>query len=745
MGRRPNALILQYFERGPKLQDQSNRYPHTCRSCGEHFPRGRLDSLTSHLTKKCPAISEAERVNALLTLSGMSHASQRFQQSQHAQAQAQARAQGNGSPVDLPMIQRDWTALGVLAEVSRQIDLNEKNDDRGQPNGAAPPALAPAPAPPGSQPADRFELQEQFTLDNPPTGQESGASKATKAESSSPERDRTLTAEERLQEILRADDANNTNADSANISMAAAATARLHPEYLDPEILGEEAAAAADAATASAAAAAAAAAAANSLPVADMDITEEPAAVPTTPAVPASSAPQPWGELTYATDSFQATMPNNGAVAPVTPTTPLAKGGFRLETAGSNGAKSRHSRARFNATRRKEVQEVRKIGACIRCRVLRKTCSQGSPCDTCRKVLSPRVWRSGCVRTKFSEQLDLYSAGVQIVLAQARVNSLKQTMTLGNHGVMVEACHFPECESRLQLQVLQRDPDRDAEGKLVDPSIMDDRPSNYPIVMLDNDNQDVPARVETYMREVLPELIRREPSHFMRVTLQTAVDVAGKTNDELLKKSLELWGLVEILDRERQWTINAKTWADDTPARSIKEDTDGELFNTVCLQLAAAAERKAAATSKALLTGMQRVLQDSKVKIDFNMYFAVLILLNCVEKSSWAFKAWEQENLRNLWPLEKEPVSFAQQGYVIANLLHMLLGIRKALPRTARRETDGRLVTEEDNPGMREYFDAINLDFAQVKAKQERPAFSPTDSRSFELLFCSTLLLPNSE
>ncbi|GAB1319007.1 Zn(2)-C6 fungal-type domain-containing protein [Madurella fahalii] len=743
MGRRPNALILQYFERGPKLQDQSNRYPHTCRSCGEHFPRGRLDSLTSHLTKKCPAISEAERVNALLTLSGMSHASQRFQQSQQAQAQAQAqaRAQANGSPVDLPMIQRDWTALGVLAEVSRQIDLNEKNDDRGQPNGTAPPA----PAPPGSQPTDRFDLQEQFTLENPPTDQENGTSKTAKAEPSSPEGDRTLTAEERLQEILRADDANSTNADSANLSMAAAATARLHPEYLDPEILGEEAAAAADAATASAAAAAAVAAATNSLPMADMDIAEEPAAVPATPAIPTSNAPQPWGELTYATDSFQATVPNNSAVAPVTPTTPLAKGGFRLETAGSNGAKSRHSRARFNATRRKEVQEVRKIGACIRCRVLRKTCSQGSPCDTCRKVLSPRVWRSGCVRTKFSEQLDLYSAGVQIVLAQARVNSLKQTMTLGNHGVLVEACHFPECASRLQLQVLQRDPDRDAEGKLVDSSIMDDRPSSYPIIMLDNDNQDVPARVETYMREVLPELIRREPSHFMQVTLQTAVDVAGKTNDELLKKSLELWGLVEILDRERQWTINAKTWADDAPARSIKEDTDGELFNTVCLQLAAAAERKAAATSKALLTGMQRVLQDSKVKIDFNMYFAVLILLNCVEKSSWAFKAWEQENLRNLWPLEKEPVSFAQQGYVIANLLHMLLGIRKALPRTARREADGKLVTEEDNPGMREYFEAIDLDFAQVKAKQERPAFSPTDSRSFELLFCSTLLLPNSD
>jgi hypothetical protein len=542
------------------------------------------------------------------------------------------------------------------------------------------------------------------------------------------ETDRAPTAEERLQEILRAEDGQS---DTANITMAAAATARLHPTFLDPEILGEEAAAAADAATATANAAAAAAAVVNNLPMADMSGTgtEEHPETPSTPtmhqemptpctmptpnamqtpsAMPTPNVPPPWGELTYATETFQATVNNNSPMQ--TTTAPLGKGVFRLD-GGPNGAKSRHSRARFNATRRKEVQEVRKIGACIRCRVLRKTCSQGSPCDTCRKVLSPRVWRSGCVRTKFSEQLDLYSAGVQIVLAQARVNSIKQTMNLGSHGVLIEACHFPDCGPRLQLQVLQRDSDRESEGKLVDTTIVDDRPSSYPIVMLDNDNQDAPARVETYMREVLPDMIKREPSHFMQVTLQTAVDVAGKTNDELLKKALELWGLVEILDRERQWTIHAKTWAEDTPAKSIKEDTDGELFNTICLQLAAAAERKAAATSKALLTGMQRVLQDSKVKIDFNMYFAVLILLNCVEKSSWAFKAWEQENLRHLWPLEKEPVSFAQQGYVIANLLHMLLGIRKALPRTTRREIDGKLVTEEENPAIREYFEAINLD-----------------------------------
>lgn len=35
MGRKPNALILEFFERGAKLADQSNRYEHTCKRCGE--------------------------------------------------------------------------------------------------------------------------------------------------------------------------------------------------------------------------------------------------------------------------------------------------------------------------------------------------------------------------------------------------------------------------------------------------------------------------------------------------------------------------------------------------------------------------------------------------------------------------------------------------------------------------------------------------------------------------------------
>jgi len=521
-----------------------------------------------------------------------------------------------------------------------------------------------------------------------------------------------------------------TESESANLSMAAAAAARLHPSPYASEsplssVPPSEDVAHTELSMEHTIQHSYNAGEQPSLP--EAGATQQ---IPVTSAAQQLSVPsasQPWGEISYAADgSFNIAEAIAHTAANLAKSnfrmdasaTGLndAKGAFRMDMTGSgglNGTKSRHLRARFDPTRRKEVQEVRKIGACIRCRILRKTCSKGHPCDTCRKVLSPRVWRSGCVRTKFSEQLDLYSAGVQIVLAQNRINGLKNQWSqwpLMNHGTKIVGSHFPEKGISLSLMVLERDPYQD-------PSMAKDESNPQPVptetrkvVMIDNESQDVPGRLEAYMREVLPEFTRLEPSHFMRVTLELALRVAEETNDDLLKKSLELWGLVELLDRERQWSI--RVVSNGVAHDWIKDDAQGEqqeIFTTICLQLAAAAERKAGSISKSLLTGMQRVLQDSKTKIGFGMYLATLVLLNSVEKSTWAFKAWEQDNLRPLWPLPKDPSTFSQQGYVIADLLRMLLAIRRALPRTARREEDGILVALDEDLTIQEYFENLNL------------------------------------
>ncbi|TLS27764.1 hypothetical protein PpBr36_01782 [Pyricularia pennisetigena] len=718
MGRKPNALILQFFERGPKLADNSNRYPHTCKSCGENFPKGRIDSLTNHLTRKCPAISESDRVRACLTIHGFNKAAV-----EHTRASVASTATAARPPVDiqqdLDLVQRDWTALETLAEVSRQIDLSEKHDDRGNPAGASIPTET---ALLGQEIHDQFLAQsahlgykDDHSLTVPPdaTAQEQatipGATlpAATEAVKEEP------TAEQQLEALIQSAE---QESHSAALSVAAAATARLNPSLLDPQLREEGALAAV-------------------LPTTEARQTDE--ALETVSTGPS----QPWGELTQS--DLLATVPLRVPSQADNPLVPQLlhgpiKGGFRMSS--PNGGKARHSRARFDATRRKEVQEVRKIGACIRCRILRKTCSKGHPCDTCRKVLSPRIWKSGCVRTKFSEQLDLYSAGVQIVLNQQRLNDLKAHVNFANQGTTLELSIFPECNFHISAQALQsigakertpEEPER--------PWVKEE------LLLIDSEKEDLQGSVELYMRQILHEFVEREKSQFARVTLDTAITLGHETHDELLKKAIELWGLVEMLDRERQWNITVKYGGLDGRTREIKDSTDQDCFTTICLQLTAAAERKAAHTSKQLLQGMQRVLQDSKTKIDHNMFLTTLILLNCVEKTTWAFKAWEQDSLQPMWPLEKAPHNFTGQGYVLADLLKMLLGIRKVLPRTFCRESDGMLATHEEEPVLQGYFHCLELKFADLQAKQEQPIFSPTDSRSLELLFCSTLLLPAAE
>ncbi|KAJ3566479.1 hypothetical protein NPX13_g7114 [Xylaria arbuscula] len=197
MGRRPNPLILEFFERGAKLNDNSNRYHHRCKACGEDFPKGRIDSLTNHLTKKCPAISEAERINACLALHGINSASGRPKydgllhsgpnmgpNSGHTAGPdpafslnagpSQTSELSHGHHIHPQAQNQIWTPLETLAEVSRQIEANEKHDDHGvasihdPTHEAVQTTLAAALPNITSSGSNAFELQEQFTLENPP-------------------------------------------------------------------------------------------------------------------------------------------------------------------------------------------------------------------------------------------------------------------------------------------------------------------------------------------------------------------------------------------------------------------------------------------------------------------------------------------------------------------------------------------------------------------------------------------------
>ncbi|RDA83441.1 hypothetical protein CP532_1816 [Ophiocordyceps camponoti-leonardi (nom. inval.)] len=733
MGRRPNPLILEYFERGPKLNDNSNRYPHRCKQCGENFPKGRIDSLTAHITKRCPAIPESERMQACLELHGIAHSRpppQRIGRTLPQTIGPDARA-----PTAMP---QGWSALETLAEASRQVDLNENNRS---PDGYVTQDLAN-----NNNNNNHIDL----TLDDVPEscdvssqehvglhavagenalqadGDGAGGVGAPNPASVTPPQ-QELTPEERLQALIPASEASS---DESNMSVAAAAAARLRSSFLDPQLVDNDDDASPTSPPPSA--------------TDDATMTQAPS-TSVQAAIDAANASQPWGAMTYVTTTTPSpAVAHSPAAAPACPPT---RGGVTMDTSSSvyNG-RPRHFRSKFTPARRQEVKEVRKLGACIRCRILRKLCSKGTPCDTCRKVLSPRVWLSGCVRTRLHEQIDLYSAGVQVVLSQNRINLHKDQLQLVDVRSFVEVSHFPDAGRCIRLPTLAilLEPDDNQEGGEDLPA---ESGKDYQVVMVNQERDDVPNKIEMYTHDVMGLFIEREPSRFVRITLETASKLVEETKDDLVRKALELWSLVESIDRERQWTIVEYPYDQDQEPRPITEaqtDDKVDIYTMICMQLNAAAERKANGTSKNLLNHMDRILADSKTKVGFATYLAALIFLNCIEKSTWAFKAWEQHHLRPGWPLEREPSSFTDQGENIASLLKMLLNIRRALPQTGRRTDDGKLVAleQEEDPAVVGFFKALDMDFETIKTRQRDSQFSPADSRSLEMTLCSHLLLP---
>jgi hypothetical protein len=490
-------------------------------------------------------------------------------------------------------------------------------------------------------------------------------------------------------------------------------------------------------------------------------------AAPTPPALPAPTPPppappaqhHPWGEMSYVASN--PVLPALGRQQPLS--SPI-RGGTRM-TIG-NGLRSEHKRKAYNPVRRKEVQAARKKGACIRCRILRKTCGLNDPCDQCRKIQGPRHWTYPCIRTHLSQALTLYSAGLIVVLAQNRVNQARSSFQLLQNGTKLRVSLWNDSIPMSLASLVTPRQAASASTSDADPEKQDPaQPAaaeSFRVVMIDQDTEDLPARMETYLAEMLPLLIDREPSQFIRVVLDFAQKAENKTGD-LLKRAIDLWGLVEILDRERSWCIFEERQGELVPRGP--EDvaaTEQDIYNLMTWQLSAAAERKANAVSHKLVSELQRCLENGKTSIHFDVYLAILILLHCLEKTTWTIKVWEMEDFRQRWPLERPPSAFTAQGHEIAELLKMLLTLRKAHPKTFRGP-DGRLaVADAKDPVTAEFFNALNLHCKlrilmfflslpntdiddDVVDRLEHCAFSPESSRSLEFYFSGLVLLPHRD
>lgn len=449
-------------------------------------------------------------------------------------------------------------------------------------------------------------------------------------------------------------------------------------------------------------------------------------------------------------------------------------------------------RGRFTDTRRKEVQEVRKRGACIRCRMLKKPCSGDNPCNTCQNVESARLWKQPCIRTRIAEEFNLYSAGLHSVLAFHAVSQAKGQIRLDQIPGRIEVSHFPDSGIFATFTPLKCQPQ--THGPEIDPAILASiSPAHLEII--DNED-DISGKLDLYIKKIAPSFFESEDSAFMKTTLNTAFGITSTNQDGLLTKVLELWNLTRALTSPAvDWHIFSNPSLAPTMAPSTIVSSDLETINRtpitpinnqascdlIKMQLVGAAEKRAACLARIVMNDLERRLLQRQQASPFETFLVAVILLVCVERMCWHFRTWESDNSisnndpqssggplpqphsddnlaqalqsapltddmqgssRNpKWPLDRYPSYYSQQGERFSDILLMLLKMRSVPPKPQARSTDGMLVIWGDDADekVREWYEGIGVS-NELLAERSNARFVGDDPMEWELKYVGKII-----
>jgi hypothetical protein len=508
--------------------------------------------------------------------------------------------------------------------------------------------------------------------------------------------------------------------------------------------------------------------------------------------------------------------------------------GFRVvqKTAKQKG------RSHFNDTRRKEVQEIRKRGACLRCRMLKKPCSGETPCSTCRTVESARLWKGKCLRTRVADEFSLWSTSLFYTRAQieipAAIHRLEQQALPGR----IEARFFtssPICVSFPVKAYTAAGVDPDLRNVLRDDV---DGPQN---VLLLDEGDSVSDKLEAYVSRTIEALIHDDRSDFTRTTLLRALalieaeeaDQTARINEpsdyksprscyslqnQLLKNVVELWVYTRLLASPHTYTLQLSYNAADMPRLQPEEidwsnseraertgniPTSSTSHQLIRAQLMAAIESRCSKLSKTVMNELERRLLQRQQVSRFATFLSAVILLNAVELMTGLYRPFDngglstdnaygslpgKENISGsgdhsklpsiataawgdmsyhatdqpyVWPIDAPPSTLWSQGPHFADLLTMLLRMRALPPKTCQTSdgtlaalqdyalpvhVNGRPVREqidEQTKTAAEWLDPLKLKVSELIQKRDGPLPGRDDGvEEWEMRFVAKVLLP---
>ncbi|KAF2154571.1 hypothetical protein K461DRAFT_319113 [Myriangium duriaei CBS 260.36] len=660
MGRKPNALILEFFQRGAKLEDQSNRYEHTCKMCGMVFPKGRPDSMNRHLFEKCPNISDYDKARAFAYAQGQMDV-QRFANRAHGQNDnMHIPFAQHGGPIQLDQgvsgpnatLNREPSALDTLAEVSRQhLDLSRQRF-QGDASGMVPhdPALDT-----GEMETWMMQLQQQLAEAN--DAEDARTQRNIQQSIETSPLIETASAASQLNASLEGHPIPHVKTRTGSLSSMMPSSQLAQHTNLDPALHTQL-----------------------------IDHAEP---------VPQSQAASLANTSNASHLNLQALYDyNNNNNSGETLQAPDIRGFGLLQRPGK-----KQRRNKFSAERRKEVGGIRKMGACLRCRMLKKPCSGETPCATCSVIGAPRVWRAACIRTRVADEFTLYNTSYFYAKARDTANVLLGSTQMEKSGGNIAVTFFND-GLPLALPALQNcSPSSNAAGSdTPDSSTVHDMTRTFALQL---DTQEAAKTVESYLDLEHERFVAAEPNTLLRATLQTLKQLDNEHKDTLVARTIFLWSATTLLvaPETLTWEIVHKS-SESTPG-GVTTSIDAARPDHALLQsqVLDAVERYASQAVKQVCNELERRLLARATSTSMITFLITVLLLNSVERMSLLFRTFDTRASASTtsppadpsiaspgapqdWPLTRPPSAYFSQGFSFSNLLHLLLRMRSLPPRT---------------------------------------------------------------
>lgn len=157
-------------------------------------------------------------------------------------------------------------------------------------------------------------------------------------------------------------------------------------------------------------------------------------------------------------------------------------------------------------------------------------CSGDSPCTTCASVESARLWKHPCIRTRIADEFELYNANLHATLSYHDVSAIKNQVKFEHYAGRIEVTHFEDSAIFVTFSALHG---QKSSISTIDPQLQGladevkfETGPPQDLYLLDGDADDLPAKLEMYIKKTAGLFYERETSEIMRPTLIRAAELS---------------------------------------------------------------------------------------------------------------------------------------------------------------------------------------------------------------------------